>query len=332
MVAERAGVGTTSVSRVFSEHSDVSQKMRETVLQAALEVGYETDLLARALRNGRSRTIGIVVGDLLNPFLAEIVAGVSERLREAGYAVLLASSLNDVERDVESVRVLLQRRVDGLILALADERNAELHALIQNAELPVVLLDRELPIEGVSAVIADHRTGIENVVSHLVGRGHTSIGAILGSTRTRPSRERKIGFEDAVKDKGLDSDRQRIHVGELTEVYGYKATKSILSEPFPPTALVCGGNQIATGALRAIDDLGLSIPSSVSIIACDDVPLTRLYRPHITVLARDAYAMGEAAASMLLASLTSTEVPDEPRCTTVPTQLIIRDSVGTVLK
>ncbi|MGC5629517.1 LacI family DNA-binding transcriptional regulator, partial [Georgenia sp. Z1344] len=330
MVAAQAGVGPASVSRVFSGHPDVSEDMRESVLKAASEVGYEVDLVARALRSGESRTIGILIGNILNPFLAEIVAGASEHLRSKGYAVLLADAAGDREdgSDVEAIRVLLQRRVDGLILSLTDETSAGLRELLERSAVPQVLLDRSLDFADVDAVISDHRGGMKKIVDHLHGLGHRRIGLIIGSYSTRPSRERRAGFIDAMTEFGLAVDEELILSAALSEPFGYEAMSQLLNHPEPPTAIICGGNQITAGALRLTHDRQVEIPSDVSVVACDDIPITQLHQPSITVLARDAMEMGRTAATALLCRLQDDGTP--PQEINVPTTIVVRGSTAPV--
>lgn len=326
MVAQRAGVGLASVSRVLSGHPDVSPRMRELVLAAAEECGYETDLLARALRSGRSRTIGIVVGDILNPFLASIIAGAEERLRADGYAVILAHSHGHAGKDVESIRVLLQRRVDGLILSVSDETSAELAPLLSRANRPVVLLDRDVPASGASAVLTDHHAGMAQIVGHLAEYGHRRIGLLLGPLTVRPSRERYRGFIAAMKEHGLDVVDQWVAQGAFSSEFAHEQAVRMLTASARPSALVAGGNQLMTGVLEAVQELDLQVPEEVSLVGCDDVPITRLYRPRITVLARDAHAMGQTAASRLLEALTNQEAQKSE--IQLGTELRVRESTG----
>ena len=180
-VADRAQVAMSSVSRVLSEHPDVSPAMRERVLAAVSELGYRPDLLAQGLRRGATHSVGFVVGDISNPLLAEIVKGAEGRLREEGYSVLLSNSEGNPKLDAEYVRVFSQRRVDGLILSLASETEPATLDALSEIEGPCVLLDREIAeLQGVSAVVADHRAGMRAAIGHLLDLGHRDIGLISG--------------------------------------------------------------------------------------------------------------------------------------------------------
>lgn len=323
MVAERAGVGTASVSRVLADHPDVSDDMRERVLRAAADVGYQVDLVARALRSGDSKTVGIMIGDLLNPFLAAIVSGASDQLRSNGYAVLLATSNATPDEDLKAIQSLLQHRVSGLILSVADERPSALTSLVKSIDAPVVQLDRDLKVQGLGSVWADHAGGMQLVAEHLVAQGHRRIGLIVGSEGARPTRERVDGLRTGIKNLVGDGGEVLVRNGDMSEKWGYDASRTWLLEDQRPTAFVCGGNQITVGFLKALAALDLSLPQDTSLVACDDVSVTQLFRPGITVVARDAFAMGAAAAGLLIDK-------GEPQKILLPTNLIVRGSTGPV--
>lgn len=326
MVAERAGVGVASVSRVLSGHPDVSSRMKDVVLRAARECGYEIDLLARALRQGQSLSVGIVVADILNPFLANIISGAEEQLRKSGYSVLLANSHGESARDVESVRSLLQRRVDGMILSVSDETAEGMAPLLSRLLPGTVLLDREIDGVEASAVVTDHRLGMRSVVDHLTSLGHRRIALVLGQMTVRPSRERKIGYVDAMESRGIEVAEDLIRSGSFSTDFGYQETVDLLRSLRPPTAVVAGGNQLLTGVLRAVRELDVDVPTQLSVVGCDDFDLAQLHHPPITVLCRDAHLMGRTAAAQLVEDI-AREIP-EPQLVTLGTDLTVRESTG----
>src|SRR3954452_15624342 len=186
-VAERAGVALSSVSRVLSGHPDVSPVMRNRVLDAATALGYEPNLLAQSLRRGATMTVGFVVGDISNPLLSQIALGAETELRAGGYTVLLTNSVNDPKLDAQHVRLLRQRRVDGLLLSLADEGAEETLNALRRAKVPAVLVDRDpaTGIDRVSGVLSDHASGIAAATSHLIELGHRRIALVNGNPQVR---------------------------------------------------------------------------------------------------------------------------------------------------
>lgn len=321
-VAELAGVAMSSVSRVLSGHPDVSPSMRERVMSAVEQLGYEPDLLAQSLRRRATRSIGFVVGDISNPLLAEITMGAETALRAAGYSMLLTNSENDPALDAQHVRLLMQRRVDGLLLSLAAEDNPATLDALRGVEAPIVLIDRELP-PGIraSAALSDHRTGVRDAVGHLLDLGHRRIGVILGKPM-RYSRERRLGLEDAYSERGLPPSYAALE-GELGSRFGREATRELLDRPEPPTAIVCGGNQILVGTLEELQERRLRLGDDVSLVSCDAIALTELFTPPIAVVRRDNRALGHRAARLLLRHL---EGEDSRQEVVLPTEFVARAS------
>lgn len=313
-VADRAGVAMSSVSRVLSGHPDVSPTMRDRVMNAVQELGYEPNMLAQMLRRGATRTIGFVVGDISNPLLAQITLGAEVTLREAGYAMLLTNSVNDPALDANHVRLLLQRRVDGLLLSLSDETSADTVNALRRTSTPVVLVDRDLPVEEpVSAVLSDHASGIRVATERLIELGHQRIALIAGSPHVRPTRERINAIEEAVEaHPGVVC---QVRAGAFTDVHGAAATRELLGGRRPPTAIIAGGNQILVGVLAEITARNLRMPRDLSLVTCDDVPLAKFFTPTLATIHRDPYEMGSVAARLLLERLSG----KGPDTVTLPT-------------
>lgn len=313
-VADRAGVAMSSVSRVLSGHPDVSPAMRDRVMAAVEDLGYEPNMLAQMLRRGATRTVGFVVGDISNPLLAQIALGAEVALREAGYAMLLTNSVNEAKLDATHIKLFQQRRVDGLLLSVADETSQDTITALQRVPKPCVLIDRDLALdEPASAVRSDHQAGITAAVEHLVALGHRQIALVAGSPHVRPTRERVAAIEEATAaHRGV---RCQVRSGAFTETHGSAATRELLDGRRPPTALIAGGNQILVGVLRELAARGLRIPADISVVTCDDVPLAEFLSPALATVSRDPYAMGASAAQLLLARLGG----GEPRAVTLPT-------------
>lgn len=324
-VADRAGVAMSSVSRVLSNHPDVSPAMRDRVVAAVDELGYEPDILAQSLRRRQTRTVGFVIGDIANPLLAQIAMGVEGALRENNYSMLLTNSESDPALDARHVQLLRQRRVDGLLLSSASEDDPELLETLAAFEGPIVVIDRELPAEiKASAVLSDHRRGMRDAIGHLLDLGHRRIGLIVGQP-LRFSRERRYGLEDAYRERGLE-ETFAVLEGKLSPEHGRTATRELLAAPQPPTAIVTGGNQILLGALEEIHDRNLELGSQLSLVNCDTVPLTELHQPAIAVVRRDTREIGRRAGVVLMRQLSDEDA--EPETVLLPTEFVARASCG----
>ena len=322
-VASLAGVALSSVSRVLNDHPDVSERMREKVLRAVDELGYEPDLLASSLRSGRTHTVGFIIADIVNPLFASILRGAERELRDAGYAVLLAHSEGDPARDAESARLFRRRRVDGLLLSLTDEEWGDTHAELRDNDIPIVLLDREVADGSAwSAVMADHRTGLRRATEHLIDLDHRDIRLITGQQTSRPARERAVGFRDAYERRGITvADGAVVH-GNFSAVFGGRAIDEMVGRSELPTALIAGGNLILTGIIAALRRHDIRIGRDIALITCDDIPLAEFHEPAISVVARDTEQMGVLAAQMLLELLAG----GPPRREVVPTNFLMRES------
>jgi LacI family transcriptional regulator len=310
-VAERAGVAMSSVSRVLSGHPDVSRAMRQRVLAAVEELHYQPDLLAQSLRRRETFSAGFVMGDIGNPLLADIVKGAETVLQDAGYSVLLTNSLGDSDIEFANLRVLEQRRVDGLILSLANEDHEPTLRLLERLEIPIVVVDRDVaPSLRASRALSDHAHGMEEAVAHLLELGHRRIGLILGPP-TRPARERRLAFERVFTRHGLPATFMIVE-GRYSVEHGERTTRELLDRADPPTAIIAGGNQMMIGALRVISERGIALGSELSFVGCDDVYLTELYAPPISVVRRDTEELGRVAASLLLARMGRTDEDGDP--------------------
>ncbi len=319
-VADRAGVALSSVSRVLSGHPDVSAVMRNRVLDAVAALGYEPDRLAQSLRTGATMSVGVVVGDISNPLMAQIVLGAEMRLRDGGYSSLLTNSGSDPRLDVEHVRLLQQRRVDGMLLSLSDEEDPGVADAVGRLDVPIVLLDRQLAGQGSAAALSDHAAGIQAAAQELADLGHRRVGLVNGSPRVRPSRERATALRKVCRSTDMQC---RVRAAAYTAEHGYQATIDLMRAEDAPTALIAGGNQILVGVLRALRELGLTVPGDVSLVACDDVPLASYLDPPIATIRREPGQIGRVAAELLLEQLRGEPV----RSQTLPTTFAKTESV-----
>lgn len=299
-VAERAGVALSSVSRVLGGHPDVSKVMRARVLDAVSALGYEPNMLAQSLRTGATQTVGFVVGDISNPLISEIALAAEVQLNSAGYSVLLTNSGNDAAADANRIGLLRQRRVDGLLVSVADEiAPATINALAA-ITVPFVLVDRDLPIAKAARVHSAHEIGMAQAVQHLIELGHNRIALVSGPQTLRPSRERVRTLRRICRQNGATA---VVRTGFFTPEHGEKAALELLTGPQPPTAMIAGSNQILVGVLRAIREARIDVPNRLSLVTCDDAPLAEFLTPPLATISRDRKAIGDAAASLLLEML-----------------------------
>ena len=319
-VAKLAGVSAATVSRHLS-----GQRIRssDTVERAIAELGYSPSAIARSLKSGLTRNIGVIIPDITNPFFASVVKGIEEGSRDQSYNLLLCNTDEVADRQDRMLRTLLGL-VDALILTPAIE-SVEVPDALRRHEVPVVLLDREFGEElGFDSVLVDNAGGARQAATYLAQIGHERIGVISGPLESTPGRLRHEGFLAGMEEAQLTTEPGLTVVGDFREIGGYVGMKSLLAAD-PPTAVFVANNLMAMGALRACKEAGVVIPSDLSFVSFDDLELGNLLEPAITTISRSAIAQGALAMS-LLAERLSGEAPVEARKCVLEARLTVRDS------
>lgn len=316
-------MSVSTVSRVLNDYPFVSAATRERVTDAMQALDYRPDMAARSMRTGTTRAVGFVVSDITNPVFAAVAKGADAVLHPYGYSLVLANSGGDPEHEAELVAALRQRRVDGLIAAVADERSPRLAERL--ARVPAcVLFDREVPGSAADAVCSDHAAGMRQALGHLAALGHARVGMVAGLEGQLGSRARVAAYRRLAPELGLDDDRRLVVTGRLSRETGYAAVRELVGLREPPTALIAGNNQLTVGALEALRELGARVPTDLSLVACDDIDLTRMHDPPLDVIDRDPEQHGRATAELLLRRLEEPTAP--PRRVLLPTSFIQRAS------
>jgi LacI family transcriptional regulator len=322
-VAALAGVGLKTVSRVINQEPHVSAEITERVQRAITMLDYRAHEQASSLRrlDGRTRTLGLLVGNVANPFSGAIHRGVEDVAHERGIAVFASSLDDDPARERSMVEAFLRRRVDGLILTTVADSQAYLAREIDRG-LPVVFVDRE-PIGVAGDLFAsDNTEGARVLTDHLLAHGHSRITFLGDDPKIQTARLRKIGFVSAMTAAGYPASRLQVLEGLVGSEAASTAVTSLMNEPDPPTALLTSQNLITIGAIRALRAAGKH--TTTALAGFDDVPLADLIEPGLTVVAQDARAIGQAAARRIFARLDGLQTP--PARTLIPTELIARGS------
>ena len=303
-VAELAGVGIASVSRVLSGRPGSSPALTARVLEATRQLGYTPNVLAQGLRRRSTRTVGFVGSDITNPLVSAIVRGAESVLTSAGFSVLLTDSGGVPEVDGQRIELLKQRQVDGLIILPVLEDEPSTLAALRASGVPAVVIDRSLPADiGLHYVLSDHYGGIGEAARWLLQHGHRRIGLAVGRD-VRPSRERIRALTDAYVTLGLEP-QLIVDSGTLSDTHGEESMERFLDAAKPPTAVLLGGNQLLEGALRVVRRRGLELGKQLSLVCCDDIPLSRLFDPPIATVMRDTGLLGQQAAQILLQQIES---------------------------
>lgn len=317
-----------SVSRALNNYPHVSEELKSRVLAAARELDYQPAFLAHGLRRGETNTIGFLVGTIANPVISTIFEAASEVLSTGGYAATLVSSRNQADLDVACLRLLARRQVSGLIVSSAAESPGPAQRQLAELGIPTVLLDRNaVDDEQIYAVQSDHETSIREAVAHLIGQGHREIAFIGGPQDFYPTSQRFLAYRAASDEFGLRQRHELARFTSFNERAAYAEALMLLQNRQLPSALIVAGNIILIGALMALQDLGLVVGRDIALVACDDIHLTRLYRPPITAIRRDLKLMGVTAARLLMQSMQD-DRSDGERIIKLPTELVLRESTG----
>lgn len=295
-VARKAGVSKSLVSLVMRGASNVSETSRQAVLEAAEELGYRPNAVARSLVQQRSFVIGVMVSDLSNPFFIDVIQGATDAARVAGYRALVNTGGREKDNEEDAIETLLRLQVDGLVLAgsIVDSRFIER----VGAEVPTVVTNRASRSRVIDSIVIHDRKGAAMAVDHLVGLGHRKIAHITGG-RGAGARNRLTGYRQAMKRHGLEGEI-RVVPGAYTEEGGAEGVGRLMAEGVEFTAIIAPNDLAALGVLEALGATGLRVPDDVSVVGYDDTFLAGLGHIDMTSVRQDARLMGAQAVEMLI--------------------------------
>ncbi|KRE72176.1 LacI family DNA-binding transcriptional regulator [Arthrobacter sp. Soil762] len=308
-VASLAGVSTSTVSHVLNDTRHVEPETKARVMSAVQTTGYRRDALARSMRRARTDSIGLVVSDAGEPAFADMVHGVEEAAAQHGLSLLLANSAEDPARERSAVEALLDRRVDGLIIARAAGSADGLLERIREEKKPLILLDRLADLD-VDQVGVNNHSAMAALVEHLTVRGHQRILLVSGDLRVSSLRERYDSFHVAMLARGIKVTAGLLCEGTVTTAATFDSVRTLLrSSPERPTAILACSTLLAAGALRAVQHEGLRVPETMAFATFDGFTYSDLFEPQITTVRQPAFHLGESAVRLLMRRL---ETPSAP--------------------
>ncbi|MFJ2911082.1 LacI family DNA-binding transcriptional regulator [Streptomyces sp. NPDC087228] len=322
-VAAEAGVSVATVSRVLNSHPSVSSDARRRVLAAVDVLGYRPNAVARSLRTDQTRTLGLVISDVLNPYFTELARFVEEEARALGYSVIIGNADEQPDLQEHHIRTLLDRRIDGLLVSPADGSSPLVPGGAGDGT-PVVFVDRWIQGADVPVVRADGREAIRDLVAHLHRLGHRRLAIIAGPAATTTGNERVEAFREALRDHGLALADDCIGQGDFQADSGRRVTERFLALPEPPEVVFAADNLMALGALDAIRARGLRVPQDIGLAAFDDIPWFVHTDPPITAIAQPTGELGRAAVRALVDIVEGRS----PQSVTLPARLVVRSSCG----
>ena len=326
-VARQAKVSVGTVSNVLAGSATVRAELRRRVEDAMRGLDYHPNQIARSLKTRQTKTLGMVISDITNPFFPQVVRGAEDAAMESDYLLITLNTDDNPERERQALSMLRARKVDGLLLTVASTREDMKHVeQFQASGLPIVCIDRKVPNIALDLVCSDNARGARMCMQHLLSRGHRRIGYLSGSVGLFTAETRLAGFQQALDEAGITADPRLVRHGDFRLESGYRLAKEMLLEHEPPTALFASNAMMGFGALKAIHELGLRCPEDVALAMFDDVPFGDVIQPRLTVVAQPAYEMGRVGAKLLIARLEGLETSLEPVNHTLVPELLVRES------
>lgn len=320
-VAELAGVSISTVSRVMNGATNVDIKISRRVWKAVSETSYVPNRHAQALISGRTRLIGLLVPDIMNPFFPELIHGFEQAAAAEGFGILIGSTHDHSNETAEWVRRMLQHGIEGLALLTFKEESAEVYALVRN--IPWVQLEISAKAIGPSMVSIDYEPGIRQAVQHLAALGHRDIVFAAGAANDFTAELRRKAFRKAIREIGVETS---IFNGDHTLEGGISAAQKILERKVLPTAIICSNDLMAIGALKILHSAGLQVPGDVSVVGLDDIHLAQFTSPPLSTIRLPRTQLAETCFETLFQMLRPNARP--PRGERVATDLVVRESTS----
>ncbi|GFM63950.1 LacI family transcriptional regulator [Pseudomonas cichorii] len=324
-VAALAGISYTTVSHVLNKTRPVSDPVRIKVEAAIAQLDYVPSAVARSLKAKTTSTIGLLIPNGINPYFAELARGIEDHCERNGFCVILCNSDDNPEKQRNYLRVLLEKRVDGLIVSSVGG-DVSIAGGLAEVRTPMVIVDREL--EGIEAdmVRIDHEHGAYLATRHLIDLGHRDIACIGGPDNTVVADMRFVGYRRAMQEAGIEVLPEWTIHSDFTSPAGHEAAVGLLAGN-RPTAIFAGNDVIAIGVLRAAAERNIPVPRELSVIGFDDIQMSRYVYPALTTVGQSIMQLGETAAEMLLSRIvgTSTELPGRRLVTP---SVVVRESTA----
>ena len=323
-VAKRARVSSATVSRVLNNIDVVKSSTRARVMKAVAELNYHPNLHARTLAGGQSRTLGIVVSNMENPFFFDVFQSLESDAHAHGYEVVAANTGYEPERLVSSIRLMMGRRVAGLAV-IVSEMDAALKTELAEGDMPVVFYDVGAPGKKSTNIRVQYRKGIEKIVQYLHNLGHTRMAFVGHHAKLAPLDERKKAFLETVA-------RYSPHLEITSEADadgpegGRKAARQLLASGFTPSAIICVNDFTAIGVLRELRDQGLRVPQDVSVTGFDNIKLSEFCFPALTTVHIPRERIGHSVFESLVPNADGPTAPS--REILIDPEFLVRDSTG----
>ena len=327
-IARRVGVSIATVSMVINnKDSRISESTRQKINEAVKEMNYHPNIAARSLMTSETKTVGLIIPDVSNPFFADFAKNLESRLSQYQYSLFLCNSNNSMQKEENYLLELINRNIDALVISSVNIEKLSETKLFRQVKIPILLFDRELDSSNISTISIDNCHGGYLAAQELVRNRHTDICCVSGSLQLNNIRARFEGFRRYLEESGLSFDNASLFEGGLTVEHGYDSAKKIaeIRKTKSCTAVFCTNDLIAVGVYKAFREEGIRIPEDVSVIGFDDIEFAGYLSPPLTTIAQPVRELGNRSADIVVRLISDNRL-SKPLC--LPVKLVRRESVA----
>ena len=329
-IAKALGLSTSTVSRALRDSYEISSETKKVVLEYAQKINYRPNPIALSLKEKRSQSIGVIVCEIANSYFSQAINGIESVAYKRGYNVIISQSHESYEREVLDLQYLASRSIDGLLISISSETKDFSHLTnLHDRGFPIVFFDRVVDEITTHKVIANNSKGAYDATEHLIRKGYKRIANIANAENLLITKNRVIGYKNALLDNGLKVNDELIQYcshGGLVYDEVELALNNLFSLSNKPDAIVSTADKITTGCLRYFKNHNISIPNDIALIGFSNSELTELLSPALSIVKQPAFNMGEAATNFLLQLIESKRSVTDFETKVMDTELIIRES------
>ncbi|MCM3569870.1 LacI family DNA-binding transcriptional regulator [Neobacillus mesonae] len=325
-VAKKAGVSIATVSKVINNKGNISEKTRKKVLDVKKKLDFHPNVMASALTGKKTKTIGLLIPDLANPFFSDLARNIEDSANELGYNLIMCSTDYLAEKENKYLSLLKQKNVDGFILASGFEDLRKIQELMEE-NIPVSIIARDSPMIPINTVVIDDFMGGYQATSYLISLGHENIGIIARNIWS--NRERLRGYKQALEDNGIKAPGHIEYAEEISIGWGKKITQNYLNSDNPPTAVFTCNDLLGIGAIHAAREYGISVPEQLSVIGFDDTMIATIIAPSLTTMAQPVQIMGKEIMELMVGMIERNEIIKQ---IILMPELVVRESTAKVIK
>jgi DNA-binding LacI/PurR family transcriptional regulator len=326
-LAKELNLSASTVSRALRDHPDISPLTKKRVISLANKLDYHPDSIAQSLQTQKTKTIGVIVPEIKQPFFASVINGIEELAYSAGYTIIVCQSNETYDREVLYTRTLVSHRVAGLLVSLSQTtQNLDHFKALQRRGVPIVFFDRVNDDIEASKVVVDDYNGAFAAVDHLIKSGYKRIAHLAGPKNLSISKYRLKGYKDALKLGNRPYNEELVVYGGLDDTDGVVGFQKLLSLEILPDAVFAVNDPVATGAFLTIKEHGLKIPDDIALVGFSNTNVSSLLDPPLTTVEQPTYEIGKTAVQLLLAQINNNEKNFVPQFEVLKTHLIIRGS------